>query len=237
MKDKICLSVFDVRFGPRPVFLLNVDEEDAKSIALKSVFAICGTQENITSELDGILPFPEQDLVFYTYLFSIKLKVETRTLQSTTASLTFLVPKSKEFLLYENVAFLKLQVKDLVDKIQKEFIYEEGGTVPKSIAKILTDWNITKRMSWQTENDQESTEVKVISVECPECKNKREIKIPKKSKNVITLQPLPDSSKKCSHIFDVYYNSSTSEIKGFSKVKNLNDKQALQDALRRLKDT
>ncbi|MFX0090586.1 MAG: hypothetical protein ACFFBD_02390 [Candidatus Hodarchaeota archaeon] len=146
MNEKICLSLFDVRLGPLVLFTRDMGDEEAQNVAMKSILALCGMENVIEEDIDGILPLPDQDIVFYAYIFPLKLNEEIRNIISTTATLAILVPRSAASALYQNVASLQYQAKEITNKIRENFIYKPGLSLPKSLQKLLTGWQLDKRI-------------------------------------------------------------------------------------------
>ncbi|MFX0095601.1 MAG: hypothetical protein ACFFBD_27940, partial [Candidatus Hodarchaeota archaeon] len=146
MNSKICLSLFDLQLGPQILFTQNINEEEAKNVAMKSILALSGVQEVIKDAVDGILPLPDHDIVFYAYIFPLRLKKEIRGLLFTTAALAILIPKAEASILYQNASLLQIQAKEIANQIQSDFVYEPGLSLPRALRKLLTDWSIDKQV-------------------------------------------------------------------------------------------
>ena len=139
----VVFSAFDERAGPIAVFTTINDSIISKKIAVKSIVSTLtsirsNTSENIEGE--AIIPFPDENLISFIYYTTLSQRTETGELRVVT--LSAVVPKDKNSLLYSNAAFLSqsaLRIKALLNDT-----YVFGKPLPKDLTTELKGWGKLK---------------------------------------------------------------------------------------------
>ncbi len=139
----VVFSAFDERAGPIAVFATIKDPVVSKKIAVKSIVStLTSIRSNTSENMEGeaIIPFPDENLISFIYYTTLNQRTETGELRVVTMSA--IVPKTQNSLLYSNAALLSqsaIAIKALLNQN-----YEFGKPLPKSLTVELEGWGKLK---------------------------------------------------------------------------------------------
>ncbi|MFX0095900.1 MAG: hypothetical protein ACFFBD_29445 [Candidatus Hodarchaeota archaeon] len=136
----VCLSAFDTRLGPTPIYWTGaITETTASQIALKSQMTLSvhsGTALEGTT--DAVLPFPNLGKIGYVYLFLVPTNAPER---ETVFSMTYLVNQSDQFKLLKSILPLKYQAEKITSEIREKYLYDQPKkNLPSNLCKIVSNW-------------------------------------------------------------------------------------------------
>ena len=139
----VVFSAFDERAGPIAVFATINDPVVSKKIAVKSIVStLTSVRSNTSENMEGeaIIPFPDEGLISFIYYTTLNQRTETGELRVVT--LSAVVPKTDNSLLYSNAAILSqsaIRIKGLLNSQ-----YEFGKSLPNELKTELEGWGTLK---------------------------------------------------------------------------------------------
>ncbi|MFX1253821.1 MAG: hypothetical protein ACFFCZ_19580 [Promethearchaeota archaeon] len=113
MLTKICFSFFDPIVGPVSVWHPGISPSFARRLAIQAHMTIASTADLKKRGTDGVLPFPQQDMIAYVYLFQPVSKFKEREI----VALSLIVGQEDQDQLYANISSLRQEVEKIAEKI------------------------------------------------------------------------------------------------------------------------
>ncbi|MFX0065754.1 MAG: hypothetical protein ACFFC7_26570 [Candidatus Hermodarchaeota archaeon] len=113
MLTKICFSFFDPIIGPVPVWHPGISPSFARRLALQAHLTIASTADLKKRGTDGVLPFPQQDMIAYVYLFQPVSKFKEREV----VALSLIVGQEDQDQLYSNISSFRQEAENIAEKI------------------------------------------------------------------------------------------------------------------------
>ncbi|MFX1255276.1 MAG: hypothetical protein ACFFCZ_26985 [Promethearchaeota archaeon] len=136
----VCLSAFDSRLGPTPIFWTDaLQEELASKIALRSQMSLSVHGATALEDTtDAVLPFPDFGKIGYVYLFLVRT---TEPEEQTVFSMTYLMDQADQFKLLKSILPLKYQAEKIASEIQKNYIYDQPKKkLTSELANAVAEW-------------------------------------------------------------------------------------------------
>lgn len=148
MPAKVCFSFFDPIVGPVPVWHPGISPTFARKLATQAHVAVASTADLMEGPVDAVLPFPQQDVSAYIYLFQPLSQFNEK---EEIIALSLVVDQVDQDRLYSNMSSIRQEAEKIAVKIN-----EHVSSIPRKdsllaiyrktiltlgLQRLLKDWS------------------------------------------------------------------------------------------------